>query len=140
MKQDPSIKERNAMLADLFSEYVFIITPFVFLVAIKLYAYTWQEILMAPDWSLVSCIIFGQISVRMSRSAIKHPNTDDRQFGYYSAKRFFLVAMSLLVYFGMVAQPTLSLGISQLGLFALASIFHFKDGIASRVLESRARR
>ncbi|PYD08476.1 MULTISPECIES: hypothetical protein [Pseudomonas syringae group] len=138
MKPALSTKERKAMLADLLSEYVFIITPFIFLVAIKLYAASWREILMAPDWSLVSCIIFGQISVRMSRAAIKHPNMDDRQFGFYSAKRFFLVAASLLFYFGMVAQPGIYLGVGQIGLFTLASIFHFKDGIASRILDSKS--
>jgi hypothetical protein len=139
MKQNPSSKERSTMWAELFSEYIFIVTPFVFLVAIKLYAYSWKEILLAPDWSLVSCIIFGQIAVRMSRSAIKYRIADDTQFGLYSAKRFFLVAMSLLFYFGMVAQPTLYLGWSQLVLFMTASYFHFKDGLTARILENNSR-
>jgi phosphatidylglycerophosphate synthase len=140
MKPTPSYKERKSMLAELSSEYVFIVTPFVFLVAIKLYAYSWPEIVLAPDWSLVSCIIFGQISVRMSRSAIKYQHADSRQFGLYSAKRFFLVAVSLLFYFGMVAQPTLYLGWCQIGLFALASFFHFKDGLTARILEEKTNR
>ncbi|MFJ4256594.1 hypothetical protein ACIP01_06505 [Pseudomonas monteilii] len=138
MKPNLSSKIRSSMWAELFSEYIFIFTPFVFLVAIKLYAYCWREILLAPDWSLVSCIIFGQIAVRMSRSAIKHRSADDAQFGLYSANRFFLVAVSLLMYFGMVAKPTIYLGWAQLGLFLLASYFHFKDGLASRILEARA--
>lgn len=137
MKQPPQTKEQKAILADLFSEYIFIITPFVFLIAIKIYSNSWIEIFMAPDWALVSCIIFGQISVRMARAAIKHTRTDDRQFGLYSARRFFFVAVSLLFYFGMVAKPTFYLGIGQIGLFILASAYHFKDGIASKLLENR---
>lgn len=133
-----SAKERKAMLSELWSEYVFIVTPFVFLVAIKLYAYSWQEIIMSPDWSLVSCIVFGQITVRMARAAIKHRATDDRQLGRYSSKRFFLVAISLLFYFGMVAKPSLNLGFGQIGLFALASFFHFKDGLTARILDNMA--
>lgn len=138
MTPPPSSKERKSMLAELASEYIFIITPFVFLVAIKIYAHSWPEIILAPDWSLVSSILFGQISVRMSRSAIKYRHIDNRQFGLYSSKRFFLVAVSLLIYFGMVAQPTLYLGWCQIGLFVLASFFHFKDGLASRILEENA--
>ncbi|MBD8148451.1 hypothetical protein IFT37_04955 [Pseudomonas fluorescens] len=139
MKQNLSSKKRNTMWAELFSEYIFIVTPFVFLVAIKLYTSSWEDILLAPDWSLVSCIIFGQIAVRMSRSAIKYRTADDTQFGLYSAKRFFLVAMSLLFYFGMVAQPTIYLGWGQLVLFLMASYFHFKDGLAARILEGRVK-
>lgn len=127
------------MWAELFSEYIFILTPFVFLVAIKLYTSACNEILLAPDWSLVSCIIFGQIAVRMSRSAIKHRTADDAQFGLYSAKRFFLVAVSLLFYFGMVAQPTIYLGWGQLVLFLTATYFHFKDGLAARIIEGHAK-
>ncbi|MEB6589339.1 MULTISPECIES: hypothetical protein [Pseudomonas] len=137
MKQFPSSEEQRAILAELRSEYLFIVTPFVFLVAIKLYAYSWKDIFLAADWSLVSCIIFGQIAVRTSRAAIKNRSVDDRHFSWYSSKRFFLVAVSLLIYFGMIAQPTLYLGLGQLALFTLASFFHFKDGVAAKALEHR---
>ena len=137
MKQYPCSKEQKAIMAELYSEYLFIVTPFFFLVAIKLYAYSWRDIFLAADWSLVSCIIFGQIAVRTSRAAIKNRSVDDRHFSWYSSKRFFLVAMSLLFYFGMIAKPTLCLGLAQLGLFALASFFHFKDGIAAKAIEHR---
>ena len=139
MKPNPSSKERSTMWAELFSEYIFIVTPFVFLVAIKLYAYSWRDILLAPDWSLVSCIVFGQIAVKMSRSAIKYRNANESQFGLYSAIRFFFVAVSLLIYFGMVAQPGLYLGCGQLVLFLMASFFHFKDGLAARILEGHTK-
>lgn len=140
MNSTLSAKERKSMLAELLSEYVFIVTPFAFLVAIKIYTCSWHEIIMAPDWSLVSCIVFGQLAIRMARSAIKYGATDDRQLGWYSSKRFFLVAISLLFYFGMVAKPTLYLGLGQIGLFVLAGFFHFKDGLTSRILENMASR
>lgn len=135
-----SSKNTKAMLAEVLSEYIFIALPFVFLIAIKLYAYSWEEIFLSPDWSLVSCIIFGQISIKMARSAIKYRHAEDRAFGYYSAKRFFLVSLSLLFYFGMVAKPTILLGIGQIALFILASFFHIKDGIAARILEEKINR
>ena len=134
MNPDLSSRDRKAILAELMSEYLFIVIPFTMLVLIKLYAYTWQEIVLSADWSLGSCIIFGQVAVRMTRSAIKHRSTDDRFLGWYASKRFFMVAVSLLFYFG---QPTLKLGLAQFILFGLASYFHFKDGVAARVLEVR---
>lgn len=137
MNPDLSSRDRKAILAELMSEYLFIVIPFTMLVLIKLYAYTWQEIVLSADWSLGSCIIFGQVAVKMTRSAIKHRSTDDRFLGWYASKRFFFVAVSLLFYFGMIAQPTLKLGFAQFILFALASYFHFKDGVAARVLEKR---
>lgn len=137
MNPDLSSRDRKAILAELMSEYLFIVIPFTMLVLIKLYAFTWQEIVLSADWSLGSCIIFGQVAVKMTRSAIKHRSTDDRFLGWYASKRFFFVAVSLLFYFGMIAQPTLKLGFAQFILFGLASYFHFKDGVAARILEER---
>jgi hypothetical protein len=139
MNPDLSSRDRKAILAELMSEYLFIVIPFTMLVLIKLYAYTWQDIVLSADWSLGSCIIFGQVAVRMTRSAVKHRSTDDRFLGWYASKRFFMVAVSLLFYFGMIAQPTLKLGLAQFVLFGLASYFHFKDGVAARILEDRVK-
>jgi hypothetical protein len=137
MNPDLSSRDRKAILAELMSEYLFIVIPFTMLVLIKLYAYTWQEIVLSADWSLGSCIIFGQVAVKMTRSAIKHRSTDDRFLAWYASKRFFMVAVSLLFYFGMIALPTLMLGFAQFIVFGLASYFHFKDGVAARVLEAQ---
>lgn len=139
MNPNLSSRDRKAILAELMSEYLFIVIPFTMLVLIKLYSSTWQEVVLSADWSLGSCIIFGQVAVRMTRAAIKHRSTDDRFLGWYASKRFFMVAVSLLFYFGMIAQPTLKLGLAQFVLFGLASYFHFKDGVAARVLEERIR-
>lgn len=137
MSYHPHKKERKAIFAELSSEYIFIITPFIFLIAIKTYNSEYEKILTAPDWSLVSCIIFGQSAVRLQRSAVKYRDTDDRQLGWYSSKRFFLASIPMLFYFGMTSEtPSTYLGLGQIALFAIASAFHFKDGIASRLLET----
>ena len=133
-------RERKAVFADLKAEYLYVLIPFVLLIGIKLYTSCWKEalkqIFLSADWSLISCVVFGQVTFKMSKAvaATKH-KTNDQIYGFYTAKRFFWVVVAAAFYFGMVAKPTLGLGVSQIFLFVLATYFHFSDGYAVYMLQ-----
>ncbi|WCN15335.1 hypothetical protein GV054_21150 [Marinomonas mediterranea] len=128
--------ERKAIYADLKTDYLYVAIPFMILIGIKLYLGTWQEIVLSPDWSLASCLVFGQITSKVSKavagSTIK---TSSQHFGLYTAKRFFFVVVSIIFYCGMLAKPSLTLGYAQIMLFITASYFHFSDGYTTSLLQ-----
>ena len=136
MSSTLSSKERKATFADLKAEYLFIAIPFFLLISVKLYIATWQEIILSPEWSLAACLIFGQITSKVSKAvASAKAKTSEQYFGWYTAKRFLLVVISVAVYFGMLAKPTMFLGYTQIFIFILASSFHFKDGFTTKLLQ-----
>lgn len=136
MSSKLSLRERKAVFADLKAEYLFIVIPFLLLITVKLYIATWQDIIMSPEWSLAACLVFGQITSKVSKAvASAKAKTSEQYFGWYTAKRFFWVVISISAYFGMLANPVMSLGIAQVFIFFIASYFHFKDGFAARLLD-----
>ncbi|WP_083221721.1 hypothetical protein [Pseudomonas sp. 58 R 3] len=134
---DPRIrKERKAVYADLKAEYLYILIPFILLVAVKLYIGVWKDIVLSADWSLISCIVFGQVTFKISKAVAKTKRkTSEQHYGLYTAKRFLLVVVSAAFYFGMISKPSLSLGFAQFGLFLLATFLHFSDGYTVYLLQ-----
>ncbi|NRA56050.1 MAG: hypothetical protein HRU23_18075 [Gammaproteobacteria bacterium] len=131
-----SKRERKAIFADLKAEYLFIVIPFMLLIAVKLYIANWQEIILSPEWSLASCLIFGQITSKVSKAVAScKAKTSEQHFGWYTAKRFLLVVISITVYFGMLTEPSVGLGYVQIFVFLLASFFHFSDGYTTKLLQ-----
>ena len=61
-------QQRKATFAELKAEYLFIVIPFLLLISVKLYIATWEEIILAPEWSLAACLIFGQITSKVSKA------------------------------------------------------------------------
>lgn len=132
-----SSKERKSTFAELKAEYLFIAIPFLLLISVKLYISSWQDIIMSPDWSLAACLIFGQITSKVSKAiASCKAKTSEQYFGWYTAKRFLLVVVSIAAYFGMLAKPTMFLGYTQVFIFIMASYFHFKDGFTTKLLQN----
>ncbi|MFM5087334.1 hypothetical protein [Aeromonas media] len=139
MKLMLNVKERKSTYAELKTEYLYVLIPFMLLIAVKLYISSWQEIIMSPDWSLASCLIFGQITSKVSKAIARTKcNTSEEYFGWYTAKRFLLVLVSAAFYFGMLSKPTFELGVCQLFIFILASYFHFKDGFTTKLLQQNS--
>lgn len=136
MKSKISKIEQNSVIADLKASYVYILIPFLLLVGVKLYTDSWASIILAPDWSLASSIIFGQIAANVSKAVSRcKKETNEYQFGWYTAKRFLLVAISLSFYFAMLLKPTIELGYAQIVLFFIASYLFFSDGITTYLLK-----
>jgi hypothetical protein len=136
MKSKISKVERRSIIADLKASYMYILIPFILLVGIKLYTDSWISIILAPDWSLASSIICGQIAASVSK-AVSHrkSNTNEHQFSWYTAKRFLLVVISLSFYFAMLLKPTMELGYAQIILFFIASYLFFSDGVTTYLLK-----
>lgn len=136
MSYEITDREKNAIYAELKSEYIYIAIPFMLLIGAKLYYSTWQEVLLSPDWSLASSIIFGQITSKVSRAiANTELKTSQEHFGLYTAKRFFFIVLSLSFYFFMLTKPVIGLGYAQVLLFFVASFFHFSDGFTTKLVQ-----
>lgn len=136
MSSTLSSPEKKSTFAELKAEYLFIAIPFLLLISVKLYIATWQEIILSPEWSLAACLIFGQITCKVSRAvASANAKTSEQYFGWYTAKRFLLVVISITVYFGMLAKPTMLLGYFQIFIFFMASLIHFTDGFTAKLLQ-----
>jgi len=128
--------QKRAVFAELKAEYLFISIPFLMLIGVKLYIANWQEIILAPEWSMAACLIFGQITSKVSKAvAATNLKTSEQHFGWYAAKRFLLVVVSMAAYFGMLSKPTMILGVFQVFMFLLASFFHFKDGFTTKLFQ-----
>ncbi|MGC0878347.1 hypothetical protein WKG84_12655 [Pantoea agglomerans] len=128
--------ERKNTYYELKTEYLFIILPFILLISYKSYIGKWEDILYSSDWSLASCLMFGQTTVKMTRAISKiKMNSNEYYFGWYATKRFLYVIFSITAYFGMIANPTVLLGVIQILIFIFASYFHFKDGFTTKLLK-----
>ncbi len=138
MSYQISDSEKKSIMAELKATYIYIITPFILLVFVKLYSSNYQDILTASDWSLAACIIFGQITANISKSvsSIKL-STNESQFSYYTAKRFLCVVVSLMLYFAVLLKPHMYLGIAQIIIFIFASYMHFRDGFTNFLLQRK---
>jgi hypothetical protein len=133
--QPLSVVERKEVIADLSAEYMYVFMPFMILIMVKLYFGTWESILFAPDWSLASCIVFGQVTTKVSKAiAMRGRSSSHQNFGLYTARRVYLVVIALAFYFGMLIKPTFGLGVAQIVLFVVAAFYHFKDGVATYLL------
>ena len=130
--------EKRAIFAELKTEYIYFVIPFILLVLIKANSGSWHEILLSPDWSLASAIVFGQITSKVSRAVAKcKAKTSEQQFGWYTAKRFLFVVLALYFYYEMLSMPSIELGVAQMIVFLIASYFHFSDGFATAILQKR---
>lgn len=131
-------RERKAVYADLKAEYLYVVIPILLLVGIKLYFANLIDVFLSADWSLISCLMFGQMAFKMSKAvAASRYKTNDNFYGFYTAKRFFFVVVAAAFYFGMVAKPSVGLGIAQVFLFLIATYFHFSDGFAVYMMQKK---
>jgi len=136
MNSTLSSKDRKAIFANLKTEYIYYVIPFFLLICVRTYLGEWETIVLSADWSLASCIMFGQITTKVSKAvASTKAKTSQEHFGLYTAKRFFLVVASVAFYFGMLTQPSMLLGYFQIALFVIASILHFTDGYTTSLLQ-----
>lgn len=134
-------EQKKDIMYDLKSEYIYILIPFVILLFVKGYDQEWAQILLVPDWSLVSCIIFGQVSARLVKSVAScRLNVNHSRLGYYLSIRFLMVIVSAMFYFLMLTKPTVILGVGQILLFVVASVFFFRDGCAAQIAAGQRER
>ncbi|MCW2290441.1 hypothetical protein M2262_000491 [Pseudomonas sp. BIGb0408] len=134
MRSTSNRSARRALLADLTADYLYISLPFMLLVGIKFYLASWQEIFLSSDWALGACIVFGQVTYKISKSVAK-ARANAQHYGLFTAHRFSLVVISAVIYCGMIIKPTMSLGAIQVIWFFVASFYHFRDGITAHLID-----
>lgn len=134
-----SDEQKKAILARLKAGYIYVAIPFVILILVKvIHEKSFTAIILAPDWSLASCIIFGQIAANLSEAvAYNNGQVSPQSFSYYVARRFLGVVVSLVCYVFMLIDPSVALGCFQMALFLWASIRFFTDGVATSLLGKR---
>lgn len=122
--------EKKQFFADLKAELVYIVLPLVVLILVKLTFGDWTNIVLAPDWSLASCVVFGQVTFKISKAVAQGRGSSNPQlYGLYTAKRFFCIVLSLSLYFIMLIKPSFLWGVLQMLLFFYAVFVHFSDGV-----------
>ena len=92
--------KKRVLLANLTAGYLFVLLPLIILVLIKLLHFkSWQSILLAGDWSLASCIIFGQNVANLSKAVVaRGKEIQSSMFVFYFARRLVGVVISLVIY------------------------------------------
>lgn len=131
-----SKNQKTAIIANLKASYIYVLIPFTILICVKgFYEQSWEAILLAADWSLASCILFGQVSANLSKAVALHKGkVQPEVFSYYIARRFFGIVVALITYVFMLIEPNLILGSFQVLLFIWASIRSFTDGVTTEIL------
>jgi len=120
---------------ELKAEYCFIFLPFFILILTKLIKSDLLSILLAPDWSLASCIIIGQTQSRIIIATLTSKSkTDKSALMLYIAKKFILISIPFILYFYMQDEPGNILGIIQIMFFIYASWLHFVEGRAAKLI------
>lgn len=135
-------KKKRRVMNDLKAGYVFISLPFVILVFVRFFwGHDPFSVIKAPDWSLASCIIFGQVTASMSRAVVDAKETiNSSAYNYQTSRRFVYVVLSCLLYFSMLTKPSAWLGFVQLAWFLFASFKYFSDGVAIAMLNDNKSR
>lgn len=135
-------KKKRRVMNDLKAGYAFISLPFIILVFVRFF---WEgdpfSVIKAPDWSLASCIIFGQVTASMARAVVDAKETiNSSAYNYQTSRRFVYVVLSCLLYFSMLTKPSVWLGCVQLAWFLFASFKYFSDGVAIAMLNDNKSR
>jgi hypothetical protein len=116
----------------LMASYLFVLLPFIILVIVKFAQDSSSELLLLSDWSIASSIIYGQLIVKLT-TALAATNKSKKMPGI-TLNITLLVCLGLtiniVVYVLMLIMPSQNIGIAQIILFIIASIFHFVYGSA----------
>lgn len=121
------------------TSYLFIVTPFVLLVIVKLFTGKCEDLLMTSDWSIASAMIYSSSLVNV-RSATKEYKGELSEVGldWFMSTTIFMSAINITIYVLALVQPNKLIGCLQIILFTIASFAHMKYGrLAYRLREKK---
>lgn len=109
--------------------YVFIALPFVALIIVKAYTGKLSDLLVTSDWSIASAMIYSS-SVINVRSATRNIQGSVNHIGldWFMTTTISMAVINVVVYVLVLIKPSIALGLTQIVLFLLASLAHFKYG------------
>jgi len=123
----------------LFSEYLFVLMPFIVIAIVKAYNSSIATLLQAPDWSFAASILWGQAIVKLVSGSSSGPVIWQRSS----------LVVSLIIVLGLIPSlitlaliliseaPPSFLIYQQIILFLLSSVIFFFVGTAGHVLMER---
>jgi hypothetical protein len=120
------------------TSYIFIITPFIVLILVKVLLGKYEDLLLTGDWSIASAMIYSSsiVNLRNATNTYKgHINNDS--VDWYMAINILMACISISIYVVALIKPSYFIGVVQIFLFFAASIAHIKSGRASYRLKNQ---
>ncbi|MGR3980100.1 hypothetical protein [Pseudoalteromonas sp. 1181_04] len=114
------------------TSYLFIITPFLVLILVKVFMEKYEELLLTGDWSIACAMIYSSSIVNI-RSATNEYNgqINNISLDWFMAITILMSCISVAIYVIALIKPTYFIGVVQIILFCFASIAHIKYGRAA---------
>ncbi|MFS1920915.1 hypothetical protein [Vibrio lentus] len=111
------------------TSYLFVVTPFILLVLVKLLTGKYDDLLLTGDWSIASAMIYSSSIVNV-RSATREYKGKLNEVGldWFMGVTILMSSISITIYVIALMQPNKLIGVLQIILFVAASFAHMKYG------------
>ncbi|ELI1752260.1 hypothetical protein RQV60_003449 [Vibrio cholerae] len=111
------------------TSYLFIITPFILLVLVKVLTGKYDDLLLTGDWSIASAMIYSSSIINVRSATRKyHGKLNEVGLDWFMTVTSVMSAISVTIYVVALMQPSKWVGVLQITLFVAASFAHMKYG------------
>ena len=111
------------------TSYLFIITPFILLILVKLLTGNYSDLLLTGDWSIASAMIYSSSIINVRSATKKYQgNLNEVGLDWFMTVTSVMSAISVTIYVVALIQPNKWVGALQIALFIAASHAHMKYG------------
>ena len=112
--------------------YIFIITPFIVLILVKVLLGKFEDLLLTGDWSIASAMIYSSSIVNIKNATNEYNgNINSVGLNWFMAVTILMACISIAIYVVTLVQPSPFVGVVQIILFVFASIAYIKYGRAA---------
>lgn len=120
------------------TSYLFIITPFLILILVKLLTGRWEDLLLTGDWSIASAMIYSSsiVTVRSATRTYKG-SINGSSLDWFMSVTIVMACLSIATYVVALMQPSYWIGVVQIVLFVVASKAHIKYSRAAMRLKNQ---
>ena len=119
------------------TSYLFVVTPFLLLILIKVSTGKIHELLLTGDWSIASAMIYSSSLINVQNASYKHKgHINQVSLGWFMAVTILMSSVSVALYVISLVQPNQMIGVLQIVLFIGASLSYIKNArLALRLKE-----
>jgi hypothetical protein len=120
------------------TSYLFIITPFIVLILVKVLLGKYEDLLLTGDWSIASAMIYSSSVVNLRNATNTYKGQiNNTSLDWFMAVTILMACVSISIYVVALINPSYFVGVVQIVLFFAASIAHIKYGRASYRLRNQ---
>jgi hypothetical protein len=120
------------------TSYIFIITPFIILILVKVLLGKYEDLLLTGDWSIASAMIYSSSIVNLRNATNTYKGQiNNASVDWYMAITILMACISISIYVVALINPSYFVGVVQIFLFFAASIAYIKYGRASYRLKNQ---